>query len=207
MIIHQLESNSKNILLNRNLVDSLGNLTVKLSQFTKANHFENHGMLLFAIMTAEFEQIENSLDTYVAIIESANQGNYHPAILSQEAGIAAYEGIAAKAALRGLKPVINTPQQIAQLETHYSFTPKGVKIIITLPLISSRNSFELYEFQALPIELGPSAYLYLVSDVPLIGIGEPDRTGKSTFVELNVFIDIYDIAQTCWFEMLNVKDI
>ena len=184
MIIHQLESNSKNILLNRNLVDSLGNLTVKLSQFTKANHFENHGMLLFAIMTAEFEQIENSLDTYVAIIESANQGNYHPTILSQEAGIAAYEGIAAKAALRGLKPVINTPQQIAQLETHYSFTPKGVKIIITLPLISSRNSFELYEFQALPIELGPSAYLYLVSDVPLIGIGEPDRTGKSTFVEL-----------------------
>ena len=184
MIIHQLESNSKNILLNRNLVDSLGNLTVKLSQFTKANHFENHGMLLFAIMIAEFEQIENSLDTYVAIIESANQGNYHPAILSQEAGIAAFEGIAAKAALKGLKPIINNPQQIAQLETHYSFTPKGVKIIITLPLISSRNSFELYEFQALPIELGPAAYLYLVSDVPLIGIGEPDRTGKSTFVEL-----------------------
>ena len=80
MIIHQLDANSKSILVNRNLVDSLGNLTVKLAQFTKDLNFENHGMLLFAIMAAEFEQIEDSLDTYVAIIESANQGNYHPAI-------------------------------------------------------------------------------------------------------------------------------
>ena len=141
-------------------------------------------MLLFAIMTAEFEQIEDSLDTYVAIIESANQGNYHPAILSQEAGVAAYENIVAKAELKGLKPIINTAQQIAQLDTHYSFSPKGIKIIIELPLISPGNSFELYEFKALPIELGPAAYLYLVSDVPLIAVGEADQTGKSTFVEM-----------------------
>ena len=184
MIIHQLDANSKSILVNRNLVDSLGNLTVKLAQFTKDLNFENHGMLLFAIMTAEFEQIEDSLDTYVAIIESANQGNYHPAILSQEAGVAAYENIVAKAELKGLKPIINTAQQIAQLDTHYSFSPKGIKIIIELPLISSGNSFELYEFKALPIELGPAAYLYLVSDVPLIAVGEADQTGKSTFVEM-----------------------
>ena len=183
-IIHQLDANSKSILINRNLVDSLGNLTVKLAQFTKELDFENHGMLLFAIMTAEFEQIEDSLDTYVAIIESANQGNYHPAILSQEASIAAYEGIVAKAELKGLKPIINTAQQIAQLDTHYSFSPKGIKVIIELPLISSGNSFELYEFKALPIELGPKAYLYLVSDVPIIAVGSPDQTGKSTFVEM-----------------------
>ena len=184
MIIHQLDANSKSILVNRNLVDSLGNLTIKLAQFSKELNFESHGMLLFAIMTAEFEQIEDSLDTYVAIIESANQGNYHPAILGQEAAVAAYENVVAKAELKGLKPIINTAQQFAQLDTHYSFSPKGIKIIIELPLISSGNSFELYEFKALPIELGPAAYLYLVSEVPMIAIGEADQTGKSTFVEM-----------------------
>ena len=83
-----------------------------------------------------------------------------------------------------MKPVINTPQQIAQLHTHYSFTPRGVKIIISLPLVSRHNSFELYQFNPLPIPIGEAAYLYLVANVPLIGIGETDLTGKATYVEL-----------------------
>ena len=54
-----------------------------------------------------------------------------------------------------------------------------------MPLISSQNSFELYEFNALPVELGPKAYLTLVSDFPLIGLGESDLSGKSPFIELS----------------------
>ena len=149
-----------------------------VSQLPKLTLSKHSGMLLFAVMSAEFERIEDSLNTYVAIIESSNEGRYHPAILSQEAGIASYEGVVAAAELKGLKPIINNAQQLSQLETHYSFTPKGVKIIIEVPLISSQNSFELYEFNALPVELGPKAYLYLVSDFPLIGIGEADLSGS-----------------------------
>ena len=184
LIVHQTEANSKSILVNRNMVDSLGNLTMKLAHFTEQNHFENAGLALFALMMSEFDRIEESLDTYEAIIQSANEGKYHPSILSQEAAIAAYESVAAAADLRGMKPVINAPQQIAQLPTHYSFTPRGVKVIIKVPLVSRHNSFELYKFNALPIPIGTAAYLYLVSNVPFIGIGESDITGKATFVEL-----------------------
>ena len=184
LIVHQTAANSKSILVNRNMVDSLGNLTMKLAHFTEQNHFENSGLLLFALMMSEFDRIEESLDTYEAIIQSANEGKYHPSILSQEAAIAAYESVAAAASLRGMKPVINAPQQIAQLHTHYSFTPRGVKVIIKVPLVSRHNSFELYKFNALPIPIGTAAYLYLVSNVPFIGIGESDVTGKATFVEL-----------------------
>ena len=184
MILHQTESNSRGILVNRNMVDSLGNLTLKLAHFTKQNHFENSGLLLFALMTSELDRVEESLDTYIAIIQSVNEGKFHPAILSQEAGIAAFESVAAAAELRGMKPIINKPQQMAQLQTHFSYTPRGVKVIIKLPLVSRHNSFELYQFNALPIPIGTAAYLYLVSNVPLIAVGEADPTGKATFVEL-----------------------
>ena len=184
MIIHQTAANSRGILVNRNMVDSLGNLTLKLAHFTEINHFENSGLLLFAIMMSELDRVEECLDTYVSIIQSANVGKFHPAVLSQEAAVAAFESVAAAADLRGMKPIINTPQQMAQLHTHYSFSPRGVKIIITLPLVSRHNSFELYRFNALPIPIGDAAYLYLVPNVPLIGIGETDLTGRATFVEL-----------------------
>ena len=184
LIIHQTESNSRGILVNRNMVDSLGNLTLKLAHFTEQNHFENSGLMLFALMMSELDRVEESLDTYLSIIQSANEGKFHPAILSQEAGIAAFESVAAAAELRGMKPIINTPQQLAQLQTHFSYTPRGVKVIIKLPLVSRHNSFELYQFNALPIPIGTAAYLYLVANVPLIAIGETDLTGKATFVEL-----------------------
>ena len=184
MIIHQTAANSRGILVNRNMVDSLGNLTIKLAHFTEQNHFETSGVLLFALMMSELDRVEECLDTYESIIQSANEGRFHPAILSQEAGVAAFESVAAAAELRGMKPIINTPQQLAQLHTHYSFTPRGVKIIISLPLVSRHNSFELYQFNPLPIPIGEAAYLYLVANVPLIGIGETDLTGKATYVEL-----------------------
>ena len=184
MIIHQTAANSRGILVNRNMVDSLGNLTLKLAHFTEINHFENSGVILFALMMSELNRVEECLDTYVSIIQSANVGKFHPAVLSQEAAVAAFESVAAAAELRGMKPIINTPQQMAQLHTHYSFSPRGVKIIITLPLVSRHNSFELYRFNALPIPIGDAAYLYLVPNVPLIGIGETDLTGRATFVEL-----------------------
>ena len=47
LIIHQLEKGSKEIMTNRNMIDGLESLTIKLAKFTTTQHFEANGMLLY----------------------------------------------------------------------------------------------------------------------------------------------------------------
>ena len=186
LIVHELEVNSKDILVNRNMVRGLEKLTLKLAKFTKAQHFEISGLTLYVLMTAELARIDDSLNQYNQIIAASQKGEFYPGILSQESGIAAFEAIKARAELQGLQPIISVPQQLSQLRTHFDFTPTGIKVIIEVPLCSPQNSFELHRFDALPIELGTKAYMTLVSDFPIVGIGNSDITGQPTFVEMSL---------------------
>ena len=185
LIVHELEKDSKDIVVNRNMLQGLEKLTLKLAKFQTEEHFETLGLSLYAMMTAELSQIDNSLDQFVAIISASKNGKFHPGILSQESGISSFEAVRARAELRGLQPIINAPQQLSQLPTHFDYTETGIKIIIEVPLVSSRNSFELHRFDALPIELGPKAYMTLISDFPIIGIGKSDLNGQPTFIEMS----------------------
>ena len=189
LIIHEMEHNSKDILVNRNMINGLAELTEKLSKFVTTQHFEVNGLLVYILMTSEFTRIEDALNQYVQIVEASSRHEFHPSILSHEAGISAFNEIKAMAEARGLTPIINNAQQLSQLRTHYSFTPTGIELILEIPLCSPDNSFALHQFDALPIKLGPEAYINLISDFPIIGIGELDTNGKAKFVEMS-FADL-----------------
>ena len=185
LIIHQLEKGSKAILANRNLINNLEDLSIKLSKFVKVEHFEANGMLLYIIMTAEYARIDEALNAFIQIVEAATNHQFHPAILSQHGGIAAFEQIQAIAESRGLSPVINNAQQMSQLRTHFYFTPTGINLVIEIPLCGEHNTFVLYQFQALPIQLSPEVFITLVPKYPLIGIGEPDLNSHAKYLELD----------------------
>ena len=191
LIVHELHKDSLDILVNRNMLKGLEQLTFTLAKFEKEEHFETLGLSLYVMMTAELSRIDDSLNQFIAINSASQNGKFHPAILSQDSATSAFEAVKAKAELRGLQPIINAPQQLSQLRTHFDFAETGIKIIIEIPLVSVQNTFELHRFDALPIELGAEAYLTLISDFPIIGIGKSDVNGKPTFVELS-YTDMAD---------------
>jgi hypothetical protein len=184
LIVHQLEKGSKAILANRHLINNLADLSLKLSKYVTVEHFEADGVLLYIIMTAEFARIDEALNVFIQIVEAATNHQFHPAILSQHGGVAAFEQIQAKAESRGLFPVINNAQQMSQLRTHFFYTPTGINLVIEIPLCGEHNTFVLYQFQALPIQLTPEVFLTLEPKNPLLGIGETDLNTHSKYVEL-----------------------
>jgi hypothetical protein len=184
LIVHQIEQGSKAILANRNRINNLAALSTKLAKYFTAAHFEADGVLLYIVMTAEFARIDEALDVFVQIVEAATNHQFHPAILSQHGGVAAFEEIKAKAESRNLFPVINNAQQMSQMNTHFFYTPTGINLVIEIPLCGEHNTFVLYQFQALPIQLTPEAFLTLEPKNPLLGIGETDLNTHSKYVEL-----------------------
>ena len=98
---------------------------------------------MYTLIDAEFDKINDALTQYINIVESASNNDFHPAVLSSEGAISVFEQIRGQAELQGLLPVINTPQQLSQMKTHFSYTPKGIEIVIDVPLISPDNVFEL----------------------------------------------------------------
>ena len=186
LIIHQLKRGSKEIMTNRNMINGLESLTIKLAKFTTTQHFEANGMLLYVLMSAEYARIDDALDQYTQIVEASTNHRFHPSILSQHGGIAAFEEIKAIAEIKGLTPIINNAQQMSQLQTHFYFTPTGLTLVIEIPLGSEHNTFTLHKFDALPLQLGTEVYVKIVPDYPLIGIGEPDINGKAKYIEMNL---------------------
>ncbi len=72
----------------------------------------------------------------------------------------------------------------ARMNTHFFYTPTGINLVIEIPLCGEHNTFVLYQFQALPIQLTPEAFLTLEPKNPLLGIGETDLNTHSKYVEL-----------------------
>lgn len=189
VIIEQLEHNSEAILVNRAMNDALKNLTIKTARFVESDHFVTHGILLYTLINAEFDRIEDALQTHISIVESAQNGNFHPAILSYDGSVSSFERVQAEAAKKGLVPVIQSPQQLSQMKTSFSYTKKGINLFVEVPLTSQDKSFVLHQFHPLPISLSQKAYVQLLSNVPIVGIGKNDLNGKPLYIELT-FADL-----------------
>ena len=185
VIIAQLEDNSEAIMVNRQMTDGLKNLTIKTAKFAESEHFLTHGLLLFTLIDSEFNRIEDALQTHVQIIEAAQSHNFHPAILTYDGSVAAFEQVKATAEKNNLVPVIQTPQQLSQMYTSFSYTKKGITILVEIPLASQDSVFSLHQFHAMPISLSPNAYVQLISNAPIVGIGKPDLSGKPLFIEMS----------------------
>lgn len=87
LIVHQLEQNSKEILVNRNMIDGLKCLNLKLVKFTTVQHFESSGMLKYILMTAEYAHIDDALNQYVQIIEASANHRLHQAFYPTKVGL------------------------------------------------------------------------------------------------------------------------
>ena len=185
VIIAQLEDNSEAIMVNRQMTDGLKNLTIKTAKFAESEHFLTHGLLLFTLIDSEFNRIEDALQTHVQIIEAAQNHNFHPAILTYDGSVSAFEQVKATAEKNNLVPVIQTPQQLSQMYTSFSYTKKGITILVEIPLASQDSVFSLHQFHAMPISLSPHAYVQLISNAPIVGIGKPDLSGKPLFIEMS----------------------
>ena len=185
VIIAQLEDNSEAIMVNRQMTDGLKNLTIKTAKFAESEHFLTHGLLLFTLIDSEFNRIEDALQTHVQIIEAAQSHNFHPAILTYDGSVAAFEQVKATAEKNNLVPVIQTPQQLSQMYTSFSYSKKGITILVEIPLASQDSVFSLHQFHAMPISLSPNAYVQLISNAPIVGIGKPDLSGKPLFIEMS----------------------
>ena len=189
IIIAQLSDNSKEILVNRAFSEGLKNLTFKLAKFVTQEHFITHGLVLYTLIDSEFDKINDALSQYNDIVQAASNNNLHPAVLSHQGSISVFEQIQAQAEPQGLFPVINTPQQLSQMRTSFTYTKTGIEIIVTVPLISQDSLFELHRFNPIPISLSPKAYVQLVSDFPIVGLGKRDINHRSLFIELT-FADL-----------------
>ena len=189
IIVAQLSHNSKEILVNRAFSEGLKNLTIKLTKFVTQEHFITHGLVMYTLIDAEFDKITDAIDQYIDIVESASNNDLHPAVLSSAGAISVHEQIRGQAKLQNLRPIINTPQQLSQMKTHFTYTSQGIEIIVDVPLISPDNVFELQKFNPIPISLSSKAYVQLVSDFPIVGLGKKDVNHRSLFIEMS-FADL-----------------
>ena len=96
----------------------------------------------------------------------------------------AFNQVKSDAAKRNLVPVIQTPQQLSQMHTSFSYTKTGITLLVEIPLISKGSTFVLHQYHPMPISLNENAYVQLLSNVPIVGLGEPDLNGKPLFIEL-----------------------
>ena len=186
LIIHQVESNAKGIMLNRNKIASLENLTLRLADFAVAESFKDNGVLVYMIMMAEYDRIEHELEQFMDIVESAQSHLMHPSVLTKRGTEEAFEVIKGKAEVLGLTPVISSPQQLSQMSTHFHYTQFGLNLVVDIPLAAEFNSFQLFQFQPLPIKLGGHVHVKIAPGSQILAIGEPGPKGLSRYIELNL---------------------
>ena len=184
IIIAQLEHDAEAIIVNRAMTEGLRNLTIKTARFVQSEHFVTHGILLYTLINSEFDRIEDALQTHIGIIESAQNHHFHPSILTYDGSVSAFNQVKSDAAKRNLVPVIQTPQQLSQMHTSFSYTKTGITLLVEIPLISKGSTFVLHQYHPMPISLNENAYVQLLSNVPIVGLGEPDLNGKPLFIEL-----------------------
>ncbi|MCP3849088.1 MAG: hypothetical protein GY694_02445, partial [Gammaproteobacteria bacterium] len=125
-IVHDVELNSKDILVNRNMLNGMNDVTERLALLTTEEHFRVSSMLISILLEAEYSRIDDTLNQYLSIISAAQEHKFHPAVLSQSRAIRAFDSIKAEAELLGLNPVINNAQQLSQLSTDYIYTEDGI---------------------------------------------------------------------------------
>ena len=173
-------ANSKGIMLNRNKLASLEDLTVKLADFVTTQSFKENGALVYMIMVAEYDRIEHELDQIMSIVESAQNHKLHPSVLTKRGSEDEFAVIKDKAESQGLTPVISTPQQLSQMSTHFFYTPSGLNLIVDVPLTADFNTFLFCQFNPLPIKLGGQVYVKIAPEHKVLAIGEPDSRGQSS---------------------------
>lgn len=187
LIIHELSLDSHNIMLNRHHLNNLEQLTLKIGKLVTKQHYEQHGMLVYVLMTAEFDRIEHELNHFVAVLEAATNKNFYLGTLTQNGATEVFEQIKGLSEQKGLTPIISSPQQLSQMETTYYFAPHGISLIVEVPLVSDSNTFELYEFKAIPIKLGSEAFVKIEPAEKYLAIGEPDgMKGYAQYIELSL---------------------
>ena len=144
---------------------------------------------MYTLINAKFDKITDAIDQYIDIVESASNNDLHPAVLSSAGAVSVYEQIKGQAELQNLRPIVNTPQQLSQMKPHFTYTSQGIEIVVDVPLISPDNVFELQKFNPIPISLSSKAYVQLISDFPIVGLGKKDVNHRSLFIEMS-FADL-----------------
>ena len=191
LMIHQLEVDSDAIMMNRHKLQSLENLTIKLGEFATTTHFQIHGMTVFMLVNAEFDRIEDELSRFLFAIEAAQSHRLHSGVLSQRGGIETFERVKSMAQARGLVPVISNPQQLSQMETHFYYVENGVRLVVEVPLCSNSDTFYLYQFLPLPVQLSTEAYVRIAPEQQILAVGEVNIHGRAPYIEMSLL----DLAQ------------
>ena len=186
LIIHQVESNSKWIMLNRNKLASLESLTSKLAEFAHVESFKENGALVYMIMMAEFDRIEHELEQFMEILQAAQDHKLHPLVLTKRGSEEAFTIIKDKAKSKGFVPVISVPQQLTQMPTQYYYTNSGITLVVSIALAADYNTFLLYQFRPLPIKLKGRVHVKIAPENQILAIGEPGDRGHSRYVELSL---------------------
>ena len=186
LIVHQVESNSKWIMLNRNKIASLETLTTRLADFAHAESFKENGALVYMVMMAEFDRIEHELEQFMAILEAAQDQKLHPLVLTKRGSEEAFAIIKDRAKSKGFVPVISVPQQLTQMPTQFFYTNSGINLVVSIALASDYNTFLLYQFEPLPIKLGGRVHVKIAPQNQVLAIGEPGDRGHSKYIELGL---------------------
>ena len=186
LIVHEIEQNSESIMSNRNKLNGLEDLTKMLVKFTKVEHFNQDGQLVYILMNTEYARVHAALDEFTNIVEASMLHKFHPGILTRDGATSAFHEIQGLAKLRGLTPVIQTPQQLSQLETQFFFTPSGINLIVNIPLTSDQTTFTFFQFNPLPMQLSENVFLELVPKNQILAIGGSESNGHPRYAELSL---------------------
>ena len=81
-IVHDVKLNSDDILVNRNMLNGMNDVTQRIAKLTTDEHFRISSMLIFILLEAEYSRIDDLLNQYLSIINAAQKHQFHPATLS-----------------------------------------------------------------------------------------------------------------------------
>ena len=186
LMIHQLKVDSDAIMINRHKLQSLESLTIKLGEFASTTHFQIHGMTVFMLVNAEFDRIEDELSRFLLAIEAAQSRRLHTGVLSQRGGIETFERVKGMAQARDLIPVISTPQQLSQMETNFYYVDGGVHLVVEVPLCSNSDTFYLFQFLPLPVQLSTEAYVRIAPEKRILAVGEMNSNNRAPYIEMSL---------------------
>ena len=128
---------------------------------------------------------DKALDLYVDAIQAASNHRMAYGVLSFKAATEALNKIKSMAKERQLTPVLQTAQQIHQLETSFLTSEDCVTLLLHIPLASEDTVFQLERFTNFPLRISDNVYGHTYADKTLIALGTANINHKPSYVELD----------------------
>lgn len=179
-----IDKESEDIRTNRISILSLVDAVSGIEKLMQHNQWINNVQTVTLVVRHQIQKVQCALDLYIAAIQQAANHRLAYGLLTFEAAEAALANITQVAKQRKMTPILQTAQQIHQLEASFLTNDEGVTLILHVPLASEDTVFHLWRFTSFPLRIGQKVFGHIHSEKSLIALGSSDINHKPSYVEL-----------------------